>query len=493
MKYLTRLEKRKEIWFFLYILLLFFLLRLPSLIEPLWYGDEGVYEVIGISINGGRSLYTQIWDNKPPLLYIVYAIAKGDQYIVRLFSLFIGAFSVIPFYYLSKKLFQDHKLSAICSAIYAFLLATPLIEGNIANAENFMVLPIISAALLVFGVAETKSSQHTRNSSNLMLLGAGFLLGIAFLFKTVAIFDFAAFFLFLLLIASQRKGLTQKLFFYSVGFVVPVFVTVFYFILNGNFLDFFEAVFFGNVGYVGHANTFITTRGLLFVKVFLLVLAIGVLFKIRKSISREILFLYIWFIFAFFSAVFSGRPWTHYLLVICPSAVLMAGILLKAGPKKIKISALLLLCILFYLSAVFFKVNIGSLIRLGGYYQNFVLFVTGNRSVEAYQAFFDADVPRDYEIAQFIDHKTDNHENIFIWGNNPQIYVLAHMLPPGKYTVAYHISQSAQAIQETIADLERTNPKYIIVLPDVGNMPLIPEGYLPSYNIKGAQIYERTI
>src|SRR6266446_2115484 len=81
---------------------LFTLLRLPSLFEPYWYGDEGIYQVIGLALTRGRLLYSGIWDNKPPLLYVLYAIFHGDQPAIRLFSLFTGVITIILFYYLAK-------------------------------------------------------------------------------------------------------------------------------------------------------------------------------------------------------------------------------------------------------------------------------------------------------------------------------------------------------------------------------------------------------
>ncbi|HXS15287.1 MAG TPA: hypothetical protein VN711_04105, partial [Candidatus Saccharimonadales bacterium] len=71
---LLRLQKSSHFWFLLAASLVFFLLRFPSFFEPYWYGDEGIYEVIGYGLTHGRLLYQGIWDNKPPLLYLIYAI-----------------------------------------------------------------------------------------------------------------------------------------------------------------------------------------------------------------------------------------------------------------------------------------------------------------------------------------------------------------------------------------------------------------------------------
>src|ERR1051326_55110 len=98
MKFLAKLEKQRVTWFLIITLFLFFLLRLPSLFEPYWYGDEGIYQVIGSALRNGRQLYSGIWDNKPPVLYLIYALFNGDQAGVRFFSLFFGIASVCIFF-----------------------------------------------------------------------------------------------------------------------------------------------------------------------------------------------------------------------------------------------------------------------------------------------------------------------------------------------------------------------------------------------------------
>src|SRR3990167_6055899 len=55
-------------------------LRVPSLFEPYWYGDEGIYLTIGRAMRGGMELYKEVHDNKPPLLYVVAAIAGGREF-----------------------------------------------------------------------------------------------------------------------------------------------------------------------------------------------------------------------------------------------------------------------------------------------------------------------------------------------------------------------------------------------------------------------------
>ena len=91
MKILNRLERSFSFWFLLLTSFLFFLLRWPSLFEPYWYGDEGVYQAVGILLNNGQSLYSQAWENKPPLLLVIYAILNSDQFLVKIASLILSS------------------------------------------------------------------------------------------------------------------------------------------------------------------------------------------------------------------------------------------------------------------------------------------------------------------------------------------------------------------------------------------------------------------
>src|SRR5579859_2854102 len=149
-KLLKHLDASSSFWFLLITSFAFFLMRLPSFFEPYWYGDEGVYEVLGFGMRHGRLLYQGIWDNKPPLLYLIYALFDGNQPMVRVFSFFVGLIAVYFFFALSKLLFEKQKYTFIATGFFALFLGLPLLEGNIANAENFMILfSIISAYLIV--------------------------------------------------------------------------------------------------------------------------------------------------------------------------------------------------------------------------------------------------------------------------------------------------------------------------------------------------------
>jgi len=511
MKFLSRLEKTKAVWGVVALCVFFIFLRMPSVIEPYWYGDEGVYEVIGQAMNHGSMLYRDIWDNKPPLLYILYALAQGDQPTVKIISLFVGFFTVIAFFFLSQKLFKKSYVSVLTTALLALLFGTPLLEANIANAENFILLPIILAGIIIYNLADQNKIKHlvTRNTKRVTLT-SGLLLGVAFLFKIVAIFDLLAFLIFFwlvnlpqkdswisfkkALIRETKKGKQEPWFhslfltscFLLLGFLLPLVIFMINFALHNALGDFIQAAFFNNVDYVGYQNSlFGIPQGLLIFKIILLFIALFFIVRNQNKLSKPALFITLWIVFALFNSYFSGRPYTHYALVVVPSFCLLAGLLLDSQ-KKIKIVGGLIIVLIFF----FFKFQI-NITRTYLYYQNAYKLITNKENIVDYQTFFDQKTPRDYAIAAFITSHTSSSDKVFIWGNDPQIYVLSHKLPIGTYTVAYHITEN-NALDETQKLVNKERPKYIIVLKESEPLPIAAPLYIMRYSTSGATIYERS-
>lgn len=489
MKILRKRTYNKKILALFLLLLLFLLLRLPSLIEPYWYGDEGIYQVIGQSLHNGNLLYTDIYDNKPPLLYVLYSLVNGDQVLVRTLSLLMGGLSVIMLFFLSLKLFNKLSIAAAISGIYTLLFATPLIEGNIANAENFILLLLLTAGYIIYVQREKLQVNH--------IFIAGIILGFAFLFKIIAVFDFIAFFVFLLSCALPtitKKNIQKSVaisLHYSAGFLLPIFITFLYFFFKGNFAAFFQASFFGNVGYVGWKNDlFGIPQGLLIIKSITLLSGITILFVTRKKLTSPVFFILIWLCFSLFSAFFSGRPYTHYVLVLLPVYCLSIGLFLSLKKKLHKLISAGIILSTTILILSFFPLY--DLSKTFFYYQNAFQFVTGKKSTAAYQNFFDPKVSRDYAVADFITSHTNDSDNVFIWGNNAQIYALSHKTPITKYTVAYHVTDD-EAFSQTQRAIDTHKPKYIIVLKESSPLPFRIPLYIMRFSLEGAYIYERSI
>ncbi len=476
---LKRLEKSQNFWFLFFTSVFFFLLRLPSLFEPYWYGDEGIYQALGIGINNGRILYRDIFDNKPPFLYYLYSIFESDQFLVRLASLIFGIVSVILFFYLAKKLLDSKKAIYISTLVFATAFGLPLIEGNIANAENFMLLFNLLAAFLVLKAIETKANMK-------LLFVAGIAISISFLFKIVAIFDLAAFSIFLFFyLDKDPKKLFSKVYPLILGFLIPVLGVTLYFFVNSAFAFFIKAAFSNNVGYVGYGNKFIIPQGLLYLKLAVIGILVFLLYKKRDVIEKKQVFVYLWIFFAMFSALFAQRPYTHYVLVTIPALSLLLGITLNKG-KNFIFNISLLLISLFLLAT-----NFSYYIKTIYYYPNYISFILGNKSVYDYQRFFDRNTPNDYLLAAFLNANSKKTDNVFIWGNNAQVYKMTEKLPPGRYTVAYHINGYKDGFDNTLENINKIKPKFIVIMKNVYPYPFSLINYRQRINIDKIDIYER--
>ena len=491
MKLLRNIFATHESRFLFTILLVFSLLRLPSLFEPLWYGDEGIYQVLGRAMMDGRILYSGIWDNKPPLLYLIYGLVNADQFLIRLLSYFVGVLSVYGVYQLTREFFSRNWIRNLTTTLFAILFAIPATEANIGNAENFFLVFIIFSALIVVRSTQTESIEKKRKQ----LFFAGLLLGAAFLIKTVTLLDATAFLLFLLCITLPKKSLPapsdllqalrQQLPLIS-GSVIPFIVVAIYFLLVGSLQAFISASFTNNISYVGYKNFFLIPHGLLITKMLLLVGFTIFIFLRRASFSQPALFIMLWFAFSFFNVFFSQRAYTHYLLVGITGFSFLVGLML--AEKKYRA-----LSIAFLLVSLFTTVSVFSLMKpqsILAYYQNFIEYATGKKSTSSYQAFFDKDVPEDYAVASFLKSHLKKNASIFLWGNSAQIYTLTNTLPPGRYTVAYHITSDG-ALNETQKAIDQKKPQFFVIQPDTTMPQLDLTAYLYRATIGSTTIYER--
>lgn len=484
----NELRPHKDAWVILILISIFILLRLPSLIEPYWYGDEGIYQVIGKALNSGRVLYQDIWDNKPPILYYIYAIFNGDQFLVRSFSLIIGSFSVVSFYFLGKEFFKKRKSIFLATFLYVIFFGSPIIEGNIANAENFMHLPIILSVIFLLKYRKSNKLKY--------IFISGFLLSIAFMTKIVAIFEFSAFFLFLItqnhsdfLSGKYKNTLKLKNFkaeiLFILGFIILPVLFTFYFISINAFPDFLSGVLSENIDYVGVGNNFIFPMGILVLKIIIALLLVVIILYKRERFSGLNLLLYLWLVFALFSTFFSQRPYLHYILMsILPFCYLVGSIIESKTYRALKIIITVMIVVVIYL-------NFGIYKKTFIYYQNYIEFMFFNKKIDDYHAFFDKNTLRDYELARFIETFTNNKESVFLWSDSGQIYALSETLPPGKYIVAYHITYYNNAIEYMVEQISKMEPKYIIKTKNSPEFRNFIPSYVLKYKIANSDIYER--
>src|SRR5437588_7128607 len=121
---------------------LIFFARRHTYGEPL-ERDLTTYAVIGHEMLGGKALYTDLWDHKPPAIYVTYAAAELITGYGRdsIFLLNIsGAFATLLACYFAGSAAGGGRLGGLIAAtLWALASGDLAIEGNQPNTEIFLI------------------------------------------------------------------------------------------------------------------------------------------------------------------------------------------------------------------------------------------------------------------------------------------------------------------------------------------------------------------
>lgn len=450
-----------------FILLGVILLRIPTLLEPYWYGDEGIYLTIGQALRQGVHLYSGIHDNKPPFLYLVAALANGYQFWFRFITLAWNVGTVAIFWRLCKKWFTSTGQVVWTTIVFALLTNLPMLEGNIANAELYFLGLTVAAFYWLY--------------SNKSPFWGGILISFGALFKVPAVIDAAIWPLFWL--AMGDKQWFKKSFWFGIGVALPLGLSFIYFASQGNLQPYLIATGIQNIPYLStwQAPLSLTWRAVGLVGI------LGVLFWFRKHLKDQAFLVGTWWAFTLFAALLSGRPYPHYLLQMAPAVSLGVAMLIW-GKEKERVMVAGLVGVL-TAAVVIFQFYFYSSQK---YYSNFLNWVSQGETKWEYFNNFSSDVYQNYQIAKTIALGTSPTERIFVWGDQPMIYALARRLPVGRYTARYHILDF-QAQKETLAQLEQNPPTYIVSfghedqLEGLGSF--VHSRYLQVDGLDGAAVY----
>lgn len=454
------------------ILCLSMVLRLPSLFEPHWYGDEEVYLTIAQSLNRGAKLYKEIHDNKPPFLYLVAAAAAGQLFWFKLITAGISLVAIGFFWLLAQDHF-DRPRAIVATGIFSALNTLPLIEGNVANAEMFFVAFTLIAFVLI--------------SKNKNLFLAGLIMGLGAMFKIPALLDVGVWPLFWLI--TQQPNWFKKSTLLVAGALLPLAISIGFYAANGSLNNYLIAAGLQNIPYLSSWQAVNGFWGTLFGRAAtaaMLVLLVG--FAGRHLGKNRVLVL-LWFIVTLFAGLLSGRPYPHYLLQLSPAFALLFVKTLWGKPvdRYLGLTAGLLLTGVI----VLFKFYAYPVVS---YYKNFLSWSTGKIDTATYYNFFNHQVNNNYKIAREVMAGSQPDEKIFVWGDEPSIYALSRRQPAGKYTVAYHIFDF-RAQETTIKGLAQNPPRYIIVFLPPDQLPglrhLLSKSYILTGSVGNAKIYRR--
>ena len=502
----------------LFVLIIF--LRLPNFFEPYWYGDEAIYLTLGNALQNGEKLYTTIIDHKTPLIY--YLAMVPNQFYFRILNLIWMLFTTTFFFVFAKKLFKKDSWTFLASLILVLLTTLPWLEGNIPNGELFVmgfvmlgaVLFSQSSVFLNFFKKEIILSKTLKDG--LLLIMAGFMMGLGILTKVPAILDVAGFLsiFWLILVAvffdikSNLKQLSETFFyllnrglFFMGGLLLPIFMSIIYFVIRGQGQDYLNYGLLYNLRYsqswpLDLGNNLINFAFSMSGKTIIL-FAIFILVSLNHDkLKKRFQFISLYFIFTLYSVLLSSRPYPHYFIQMVPAFALLivdSLITLKEMKKK-KLSrttkTLIISGGLLSLTAyVMLSLNFRPYSSVK-YYKQFYKYATLKISKEEYENSFDSLIEENRQVSKLI--KEMGIQRMFIWGTNPLLYAQSKTIPTSRFTVSFHIKDFDDQ-DRTFTQIEREKPKLIIVMNDEKESFPKLEEYLNNYYLANNEFQRMTL
>ncbi len=451
--------------------------RLPSWWDPPWVNDEGTYFAVAQAMAHGYRLYADVWENKPPGLYLlytaVYHLFGVSLLAVRLLSTLAVAVIVILTFCLACRV--AGRIASLTAALLCGLLfGVPFLEGTTGNAEVFLAALTASAAYLVVVRKCTAT--------------AGAVVGIACLFKSVAVFDSIA--LLIWLVAQHQRGVWRYAAAGSGVIAATLVVTAFQGILPAMLTD----AFWYDLAYVGQGNGG-NLPWLLIIKV--VALAIGS-YRLRRAP-----FPYIWLLYAAAGVLLSGRFFGHYLLqAVTPLCLTLATVrdwppvpakrVLWALPLVIAAGAALSALGGYALQA---SGHASILAERLQYYSNFTRYALGTESYCVYRGQLDDHVNRNLLVAGAV--RRTPYGTLLVWGNAPWIYVLSERLPATPYTSALRMPEIPGEVASLRRSIRDGRPVAVVVVqpadPSLGMAAVdLVRRYRRAWSYGGAVVYVRT-
>lgn len=370
-------KKKKSMLLFLFCFFLSFIgitvCSKNSFLYPIQDGnDMNAYFTVGKALMNGYVPYKDLFDQKGPILYVIYAIS----YMIHHTS-FIGVyfleilFFTVFLYFISKTILlfsnNHHYICIIIPIFSSFLLSSEYFFHG-GSAEEF-TLPFISYALYsimkYFKIKEIKPSILFLNGimAGMIAMIKYNLLGFHLAMMLILIIDIIRY--------NKGKNLIKTCFFFLLGMMIPILGCVIYFSINHALKDFIQVYLLFNI--VGYKVSFLGNIKRIIIQdiiiehftlypIYLSIFLYGIIYFIfHKTQLKGLYKLAIPFLLLLtcLGIYIGGRGYYYYHLILVPFYFLgFLAILLTVEEyyEKIKIH-ILYLCIFFSFSVFFFQIK----------------------------------------------------------------------------------------------------------------------------------------
>jgi hypothetical protein len=464
-----------------------FIVRLPGIVEPMG-PDQGVYSTIGWGLRRGLVLYRDLWDVKPPGIYLTYLLGFA-LFGTRETSIFwldylAGALTALVIFDLGRRV-VSLRFGALAAAVFAIgtlPAARHPLGGFLERAisEKFISL-LAAAAAWATVVAITRT--HDRWS-----LGAGLFVGLAAVFKPFALVYWPAFLLWTWFVTDTARA--RRFAMYSViGVLIVPLMTFIWLWAEGVLGDAWVAL-------VGFNRAYLTVGGK------------GVGFIVNRfahEVWGRMKTDEVWCLGSLSAVIAlcawrwrSTRPgWAASLGIVWLGAALVA--ILANGPRMFAtyfVPPLVPLCLLFAwlldqtlasrqrwrLAAGLLVAGVtgamlvrsGSVNRAASVTSWDARYLAGHSDRQEYLGRFQSRASRAFsaadnaQLADYVRTHTDPSDRIFVFGMTGGTYFSSGRLPASRFLFVYPavsniIDRPEFHVETLAAELTRTAPRYIVL------------------------------
>ena len=319
--------KNRDLQVFLALLVLVLLLRTPSFFISVFNWDESSYFLIAKDMLQGKMLYVDLWDHKPPGIYVLNALGQmvfGHSILsIRLLACIAAVSTSFLLYLMAKTLFKrDDRLSALAGVLYAIF---SLLNGGYGSNTEIIFTPFVVLGFYLL-VSYTNGLDGS-GANKIKLFAGGLSFGMALQINAVNVFVFLAALGFLgrrlcSVSKSGKQGFIGEwweaalwlglgpLLFYEAAFL--------YFWLHGHLFEYVYANFVSPLIYVGQFKHLFFSNAWMMLKIqishnlMLWAPAFLMPLYLSKENEKSVVFLWVWFWAALLGILSTSEPYHHY-------------------------------------------------------------------------------------------------------------------------------------------------------------------------------------
>ena len=456
------------------------LLRIPTLAEPAWHPDEGIFTAVAMWSSHGVPLYAGIFDNSPPGIYWLYQaliwLGALDHHVVVQVWALAAVLAATLFTYLIAGRLLPRAGALLAAVLCAIGLSLPTLDGDVLNVE-MAALPFFMASLWLV-------LSHESDATDLL---AGGLLAIAFLIRPSFALDALAVLSVLLLSTRPLRRVAPV----AIGGAAVMSLAALVLWRQGAMQAYLQVALPSEHAYLVWSNG----GSLVPLAIRLVLLSLLAGFAFRALRRTDLRLLAIWLPAAVAGASLTPRELTHYVHeAMPPLTIAVAALAVRFAQKPrafpaetgrrwrwllaVPASALVALAgaeavlvlpaqetaLVTRTSAPRPFLHFFAFPQLPDYYGNWLSYVTGRESAARYHAGFPVPIDRDVAESSRLRSAVGQQGRLLVLGDRPWLYVWSGLRPATRFVAqnsGYRMIPFADG--ETRSALDRRLPAAVVL------------------------------